>query len=133
MTMMAATQAPSEQPASTSGLPSRYTYSTLKDAYEKIEGGQAQKLTLNFYCTVLDCSSIRETKGTDMVCNLKVADGTTAEMGFDDGIEMVCFCAPSQQELMPIPNAQGDIIRMHRVVISVSPSFASSPRCRLHD
>ena len=73
--------------ASTSGATTtkpydtKYKYTTIKEAYDKIRSGEVSVDYVNLYCVVLDCSTVRTTSGTDRIRNIKVADSTTAEMG----------------------------------------------------
>ena len=93
----------------------KYKYQTIKEAYDLVMSSDVQQKVVNLYCVVMECSNIRNTRGTDKVCNLKVADSSTSEMGYSEGVELVCF-APSA-DLMPTVERPGDIIRMHRVRI----------------
>ena len=110
--------------ASTSGATTtkpydtKYKYTTIKEAYDKIRSGQVSVDYVNLYCVVLDCSTVRTTSGTDRIRNIKVADSTTAEMGYDEGVELLCFCHPDQLEKMPQPDKEGDIVRLHRVKVN---------------
>ncbi|QDZ24712.1 telomeric single stranded DNA binding domain-containing protein [Chloropicon primus] len=92
-----------------------YEYTTIRNAYDAIVHGHKNTVTANLYCTILECSNVRSTKGTDQVVNLKVADATTSEMDYHEGVELLCFS--KDESRMPLPESKGDIIRMHRVTV----------------
>lgn len=108
--------------ASTSavGRKPKYQYLTLKEAFElltqKYSTNETGCVKANIYAIVIEYSSIRETRGTDKMCLLKLFDNTVADIGYPEGVEMLCFA--SNPEKLPIPNSLGDIIRMHRVEIN---------------
>ena len=94
---------------------SMYEYHTLAAAYDAISSGTAKTVYLNVYARVIECSNVRETRGysQDKMVNLKLADATTARMGYEEGVELLCFCA--DEALLPVPFNPGDVIRLHRV------------------
>ena len=57
----------------------KYKYQTIKEAYDLVMSSDVQQKVVNLYCVVMECSNIRNTRGTDKVCNLKVADSSTSE------------------------------------------------------
>lgn len=87
-----------------------YEYLDLLRA--KSAAGQYDK---NFYGIVTEADAPRKTRN-DMMCSLWLTDATLAGTG--ERIELRCF-APDDHQL-PRVHKLGDIIRLHRVRVSVN-------------
>ncbi len=101
-----------------SGPRKEYEYHTLAAVYDDISrSGAPKKVYRNVYARVVECSNVRETRGysQDKMVNLRLADATTAGMGYEDGVELLCFCP--EEERLPVPFSPGDVIRLHRVSV----------------
>ncbi|KAK9908123.1 hypothetical protein WJX75_002953 [Coccomyxa subellipsoidea] len=90
--------------------PPQYEYKVLSDI---LEG--PIPVECNLYAVIVECSVPRPTRRVDWMCNARLVDPSTlGHQHLQEGVEVLMFGPP---QLLPNPDAVGDIIRIHRLLV----------------